>query len=346
MGAAPGLKILIGTAAAFIVLAGLREVSSIAGPVFLALTLMIAVSPLRSWLVRRGAPVWVTVAVPLGAVLLTLLALLFALILALAQLATLVPSYSHQLNSLAQAVTGYAAKLGIKNEQIQKAVTTFDPTKILELVQGFLSGLLSVSTAFVLIVVLLVSMSLDTGALVRRLVRIAPGRPDLVQALANYARGTCRYLVVSSVFGLIVAVLDTGLLAVLGVPLPMLWGLLAFITNYIPNLGFVIGLVPPALLGLLQSGWVTMLLVVVGYCVINFVIQSLIQPKFLGQAVGLSVTLTMLSLLVWAYVLGALGAVLAVPLTAFVKAVLVDSDPRLRWAGDLMADSGMERRAA
>ena len=79
-----------------------------------------------------------------------------------------------------------------------------------------------------------------------------------------------------------------------GVPLPLTWGLLAFITNYIPNIGFIIGLIPPAILGLLEGGPSLMLAVIAVYCVLNVVIQSVIQPKVVGDAVGLSTTLTLL----------------------------------------------------
>ena len=114
-------------------------------------------------------------------------------------------------------------------------------------------------------------------------------------------------------------------------------GLLSFITNYIPNIGFVLGLLPPALLALLQGGVRQAVLVVVAYSVINLVIQSLIQPKFVGDAVGLSVTLTFLSLVFWTFVIGPLGALLAVPLSLFAKALLVDADPDSRWLDPLIA---------
>jgi predicted PurR-regulated permease PerM len=142
---------------------------------------------------------------------------------------------------------------------------------------------------------------------------------------------------VSTVFGLIVAVLDTIALAWLGVPVAVLWGLLAFITNYIPNIGFVIGVVPPAVIGLLEGGPQLMVSVLVAYSVLNVVIQSIIQPKIVGDAVGLSATLTMVSLVFWAYALGAMGALLAVPLTLFAKAFLVDADPRSQWLSPLLS---------
>ena len=116
--------------------------------------------------------------------------------------------------------------------------------------------------------------------------------------------GTRSYLIVSTVFGLIVAVIDTAALWVMGIPAPLLWGLLAFITNYIPNIGFIIGLIPVAVLGLLEGGVGLMLGVIAVYCLVNVVIQSVIQPKVVGDAVGLSATLTFLSLVFWAWVLG------------------------------------------
>ena len=132
------------------------------------------------------------------------------------------------------------------------------------------------------------------------------------------------------------AALDTTFLWLVGVPLPLLWGLLAFITNYIPNVGFIIGVIPPALLGLLEGGPGLMLGVIVAYSVINFVIQSIIQPKFVSDAVNLSLTATFLSLVFWTFVIGPVGAILAVPLTLLSKALLFDADPSTRWMSSLL----------
>jgi predicted PurR-regulated permease PerM len=162
--------------------------------------------------------------------------------------------------------------------------------------------------------------------------------------LRSFAHGTRSYLLVSTIFGLIVGVLDGAALAIIGVPLPVLWGVLAFITNYIPNVGFLIGLVPPALLALLTLGLPEMLLVIAIYCVLNFVIQSLIQPHYVGDSVGLAMTTTFVALVFWAWLLGPLGALLAIPLTLLVKALLVDVDPSARWATALAGSLAAEPR--
>jgi predicted PurR-regulated permease PerM len=140
------------------------------------------------------------------------------------------------------------------------------------------------------------------------------------------------------VFGAVVAVGDAIALALLSVPAAPLWGLLAFITNYVPNIGFVLGVVPPALLGLLAGGWGELVAIVVVYSLLNFVVQTLIQPRFVGDSVGLSMTVTFVALLFWGWVMGALGALLAIPLTLLVKALLVDVDPRGHWLDALLRE--------
>jgi predicted PurR-regulated permease PerM len=161
--------------------------------------------------------------------------------------------------------------------------------------------------------------------------------PGFVDAMASFAQGTRTYLAVTTVFGLIVAVIDTGLLWALGVPAAFVWGVLAFVTNFIPNIGFVIGVVPPALIALLDSGPGLMVAVIVLYSLVNVVIQSIIQPRIVGSAVGLSTTLTFLSLVFWAWILGPLGALLAVPMSLFFRAVLVEMDPAAAWIAPLVS---------
>ena len=201
-----------------------------------------------------------------------------------------------------------------------------------------LSGLLGSVTSLVFVLAIVLFTCIDANTFTTHLGRLRHERPGFVAAMDGFTHGTRRYLLVATVFGLVVAVIDTLMLWGLGVPAPVLWGLLAFITNYIPNIGFIIGLVPPAILALLEGGPSLALTVIVLYSVVNLVIQSIIQPKLVGDAVGLSATLTFLSLIVWAGILGPIGAVMAIPLTLLVKAVLVDVDPRARWIGGLLGD--------
>jgi predicted PurR-regulated permease PerM len=259
------------------------------------------------------------------------------LTVSITQLATILPTYAGQFQQLLADAQKLATDLGVSNDQLDRAIQTFDPSRVIGLAQTLLAGLLSVLSSLFLMVVLLLAMSLDAPVMARIIASGRENRPRLVTALATFAQKTRRYLVVSTVFGLICSALDVGALYILGVQLPLLWGVLALITNYIPNIGFVLGLIPPATLALLDGGPREMLFVIAAYIVINVVIQSFIQPKFLGDAVGLSTTMTLLSLIIWAFVLGPLGALLAIPLSLLTRALLVDSDPSAKWAAALIS---------
>ena len=111
------------------------------------------------------------------------------------------------------------------------------------------------------------------------------------------------------------------------------------VTNYIPNVGFLLGLLPPTLIALLNGGPGDSIAVVESYALINVIIQTLIQPRFTGDAVGITGTVAFLSLIFWAYLLGVLGALLAVPATLLVKALLVDHSESSRWVGALINSS-------
>jgi AI-2 transport protein TqsA len=149
-------------------------------------------------------------------------------------------------------------------------------------------------------------------------------------------------LAVATIFGAIVATCDVIALWILDIRYAWLWGLLAFITNFIPNIGFVIGLVPPTIIALLDHDIGTAIAVVVVYSVLNFVIQTIIQPRVVGVQVGLSATLSFLSLIVWATILGASGAFLAIPLSLLVKSLLVDVDPEHDWVAPLLSSGNSD----
>jgi AI-2 transport protein TqsA len=331
-----GLIVLHALAAMVVVTAGLRAFAEILGPVFLALMLTVAVHPLMTRLRRAGAPMWLAVVVTLLTVFVIVLGLAASLALSVAQLATLLPAYQERFVGLIQDLVAWLGGLGVGADQVRTALDRVDFAALAGLLIDLLLGLAGAFSNLVFILAVLLFMGLDAASFPARMRVVGWSRPDVAAAFSSFARGTRSYLLVSTVFGLIVAVFDGIALWWMGVPLAVLWGLLAFITNYIPNIGFVIGLVPPALLALLEGGPRLMLLVIVVYVVINFVIQSVVQPKFVGDAVDMSLTVTFLSLVIWVWIIGPLGALLAIPLTLLTKALLLDIDPHTRWMTSLV----------
>ncbi|WP_448222358.1 AI-2E family transporter [Gordonia iterans] len=331
-----GVIVTLGMAGLVVSITGLRSVSSIAGPVFLALMLVVAVHPLSRWLRARGWPSWLACLVVVLAVYAILIGLFASIAFSLVRLTSILPEYSAQFDKIVANAEKFLTSHGVTSESFHNAISHIDAGKVASAVGGVVGELTSVTSALVLVIVLALFMAVDSIGFSDRMTALHDSRPDIAAALGSFAIGTRKYLVVTTVFGFIVAVLDAGFLWWVGIPLPLLWGLLSFITNFIPNIGFILGLIPPALLALLDGGVSKLVLVVVVYSAINVILQSVIQPKFVGDAVGLSATLTFLSLLVWAFILGPLGAILAVPLTILTKALLIDIDPSTRWANVLL----------
>jgi len=335
---------LLGAGAAVLVLGGIRATSWLIAPAFLALMIVIALYPVQAWLRRHDWPDWLTTLVLVLLAVGVLASFVVVVVVSLAQLAALLPQYADRADDLLASLAGSLSSFDVAPGQLQEAVSAISPDKVVALIGTLLAGLSATLSSLIFLLCLMLFLSVDAGGIERRLAAIAPDRPELESALRSFAHGTRSYLLVSTVFGLIVGVLDGVALAIIGVPLPVLWAVLAFITNYIPNVGFVIGVVPPALLALLTLGLPEMLVVIAVYCVLNFVIQSLIQPRYVGGSVGLATTTTFVALVFWAWLLGPLGALLAIPLTLLVKALLVDVDPSARWATALAGSLAAEPR--
>ena len=330
--------LLAGLAAASVAVAGLRAISWLVGPVFLALVVVIGLAPVQTWLRRIGVPRWLATTVLLFLVWAVLLVFVGLLVLSVAQFAALLPDYSDQAQLLLNGVVSDLNDAGLVSGQVSDLVQQIDYGALVGLATGLLGQLTSTASTLILLLTALVFLSIESSGFPRRLALVGAERPHLPVAMSLFAQGTRSYLLVSTVFGAIVAIGDGIALAIIGVPAAALWGLLAFITNYVPNIGFVLGVGPPAVLGLLAGGWGEFAAVLIVYSLLNFVVQTLIQPRFVGDSVGLSMTVTFIALLFWSWVLGALGALLAIPLTLLVKALLVDVDPRGHWLDALLRE--------
>ena len=157
-----------------------------------------------------------------------------------------------------------------------------------------------------------------------------------IRKLASQLRA---FVKVSALLGAVVAVIETALLLALGVPNAVLWGLLSFFFSFIPYVGFVLALVPPAFLGLLTGGWATALVVIVGYVLINAASDNFIKPKVMGASTNLSPLAVFVSLIVFGWALGPLGGLLSVPMLLIVKVLLFDAYPEWRFLAAVLGST-------
>lgn len=345
------LIVLLSIIAAIGVLILLSQIATFVTPVFLGVNLVIAVMPLQQWLLRIGMPRLVAALAALLTVYAFLIALFWSIYWSVQSLVTELPGYSTEFNTLYRDLLDWLATLGVSQDEFfAQMQSAFSPGAIASGLTSILSNAGIVLAFLATLFVVIFFLAWDSMGLPERIKRIAATNPGIVHGIDRFAQGVQRYWVVATVFGLIVSALDLVALSALGVPLALVWAVFAFVTNYIPNVGFVLGVIPPTLMALLANGPINALLTAILFSAINFVMQSLIQPKVAGDAVGVTPATSFLSLLVWAYALGPVGALLALPATLAVKTLLIDPDPRLAWVSKLIAsrvdDAGSGRLGA
>jgi AI-2 transport protein TqsA len=309
-------RLLIGTAAFVIIAAGIRQAAELLNSILLAMLLIVAVLPAFEAMRRRGLPKGLAVALTsllLGVVVLALLGILG---LSGTRLIQALPEYQDRAQALLGGLERWMIARGIQPDQVL-SLELVNPGRLLGLAAGFMSGLGKVLSQ-VLLLLLIVGFFLAERGLHDQ--TFQPGG-----TVARVARDVRQYLVITTFTGLGFSVLVYFIMLIVGTDLALVWAVLAFVMNFVPNVGIILALVPPVILTLLELGWQRALVILAAFVVLNFVVDNLIKPRFLRSGLDVPPLLGLLSLVVWAYLLGPTGAVLALPLTIAVRRVLEDA---------------------
>jgi AI-2 transport protein TqsA len=329
---------LVGAAAIFVILFGIRASAPIINPILLALVITITVLPVPSRLTKRGMPGWLALVLSVLLVVVLLGLVIATVFFSITKLSTDLPKYmssasaqaSQDLSSTTSAPTSI---------QIDQVITSVGPV-----LQGAIARVANLLVEFGLALAIFffmisAAMSLPTASRLG----LDPNTPIVgrVTALTEDVR---KYMTVLTFVNFLVGLGDALLLWFLGVDYALLWGMLAWFMGFIPSIGFIIALIPPVLLAYAQYGFKTALIVLVGYILINGGVQNFYQPKVMGQRLKISPMIVFISLFVWGYLLGGIGAILAVPMTMMVL-IIMENFKGTRPLAVLMRYTGEEHKA-
>ncbi|WP_429885813.1 AI-2E family transporter [Geoalkalibacter halelectricus] len=335
-----GSRFLLTAAAFVVVVAGMREAAAFIVPFLLAIFIAIICAPAVFWLTRRGLP-------PFAAVLTVILGIFGIELLLGAFVGTSIdtfvdnlPTYQERLKEETTALLALLARFGIDLPR-QQFLDFIDPGAAMRLVASMLTGFGGILTNMFLILITVIFMLLEAASFPAKL-RAAFSNTDAPSGhLTRVAQSIKRYLAMKTLVSLGTGVTVTIWVALLGVDFPILWGLLAFLLNYVPNIGSIIAALPAVLLAFIQFGGLRALIVAAGYILINIVFGNLIEPKVMGRGLGLSTLVVFLSLVFWGWILGPVGMLLSVPLTMTVK-IALESGPDTRWIAVLLGEEPRE----
>ncbi|MBA3497433.1 MAG: AI-2E family transporter [Gemmatimonadales bacterium] len=300
-----------------IIAAGIREAAQVLNSILLAMLLTVTVVPAFDALRRRGASKGVAVALTTLLLAGVLIVLLGILGLSGTRLIQVLPDYQDRAQSLQKSLADLLVSRGIEPERVF-SIELVDPNRLLGLAAGFLSGLGRVLSQALLLILIVAFFLAERG------IRDHTFRPG--GTTARVARDVRQYLVITALTGLGFAVVVYVLMLAVGTDLALVWAVLAFIMNYVPNVGIILSVVPPVILTLLELGWQRALVVLTGFLVVNFVVDNLLKPRFMQSGLDVPPLVGLLSLVVWAYLLGPTGAILALPLTIAIRRVLQEAD--------------------
>lgn len=331
----PTSKAMLVMAAVVIVLAGIKAASVIVIPLLLSAFIAIAVSPLINWSARYKVPRWLSISLVI--LLMVVIGFMLAGLItqSLAEFRQNMPVYKEQL-------TGEFAwiidKLGAFNIHINQDLIRehLNPGVALSVATNFITGMGTVLSNVFLILLTVLFMLFEADSMPRR-AHVALADPEMkLPHIDRFLSSVNQYLVIKMLVSLGTGVFIGVWLYLLGIDHYMLWAVLSFMLNFIPNIGSIIAAIPAIFMAFIEFGFAKAGLAGLGFVIVNTVMGNFIEPRFLGKGLGLSTLVVFLSLIFWGWLLGSVGMLLSVPLTMVVK-IAMESRDETRWLALLLS---------
>ncbi len=336
-------SLLMQGAALVVIIAGLKAAAPVLVPFLLAVMAAFLAMPPLLWLQSKGLSHWVslTIIILIGLLLDVLIVAFFG-----TTLREFGQSYPHYVAGLETDMTRLQTWLAghgiaIPDNFFSRAMEVFDPAAIMQLVGGLFSGVGNVLTNAFFMFLTTVFILIEVPSFPAKLRRIGRHPEQTLDRVHVFGQNLMRYLAIKTTVSIVTGGLIGVWLAFIRLDFAVLWGLLAFLFNFVPNIGSFIAAIPAILLALVQGGFEMALLTAGGFLVVNVVMGNILEPRFMGKGLGLSTLAVFLSLIFWGWVLGPVGMLLSVPLTLLLKA-LMQSRPETAWIAILLEPGKVE----
>jgi AI-2 transport protein TqsA len=315
------LRLLIAGAWLVVIAAGIKAVAPILTIFLLALFLALMLSPIMLFLIRRGAPATLAVALTLLIVFVGGAAVIALLGVSATQLSHRLPGYGQQLVVLRDQLFGLLQHLGLDTSTLT-SLDLLDPAALLGPATALVGTLLADlgQTFFVLLITAL--LLVEVGILFRRLDQADRSQRSPLMRFGEMSADVQKYIGITALSGLAGSLVFAILLVALGVPFVTTWVVLYFLLGFIPEIGSFIAIAPVFLVTLLEHGIQRAIVLVVIYVVFNVLIGDVLKPRFMQKGFELSIVAIFAALVFWNWMLGPVGMLLAVPLTVTFRRLL------------------------
>ena len=332
-----GTRVMVALVGAVVLLLGMRAGAEIVAPIVLSLVVAVGVAPAIGWLVRRGLGTTMAFSITVIVTVVLELAIIILLSASLGSFALSLPEYEDEFQPLWDSVVKTLDSAGVDVEALL-SFENVDFKKLVEIGLEILASVTGLFSALLLVTFTSIFMLLEATTITRKM-EASGMAGSTVGRIGKLAVQLRAFVKVTAMLGAVVAVIETILLLALGVPNAILWGLLSFFFSFIPYVGFVLALIPPAFMALLTGGVGPALAVIVGYVLINTASDNFVKPKVMGASTDLSPLAVFVSLIVFGWALGPIGGLLAVPMLLMIKGLLFDAYPEWRFLSAVLASA-------
>ncbi|MEM6958846.1 MAG: AI-2E family transporter [Myxococcota bacterium] len=322
---------------------GFSQARAIVVPFLIALLITAMTAPLVFRLTARRVPRGVAVGVGLLTSLVALVGLGALLSFAMSAIGGRLPDYQERAATLITSVTAWLSEHGVAM-QPDDLRAMVDPGDVITGVSTLFRSVAGIVSRLTLVMLLVGFLLFEATTFRQKLERVLRDEDDF-RSLRDGMRELNAYVAVKSVTSAATGVLAGLACWAVGVDVPLAWGLLAFLLNFIPTVGSIIAAIPPTLMALVMLGWPSALAVLTAYIGINFVIGNMIEPRVMGETLGLSPFIVFLGMVIWYAMLGPVGALLSGPLTMLLRIWLLHTED-LRWLGVLLGPAAADEAEA
>jgi predicted PurR-regulated permease PerM len=319
--------LLVGLASIFIIIWGINYSAYIINTLLLAVVITITILPMPAWFKHKGLPSWLSLVLTILIVAGVIALVLFLIVFSVTKLATEIPTYLASMAERQSEVTATPEQTQTLGTQ---AETLISPEIVLQIVNKIVAIVVPVIAQVAMVLLIFVFMLAAAFTLPAVTRRGLPVDAPILGQVEKFTEDVRQYITVMTVINFLVGLGDTIFLWIVGVDFAILWGLLAWFLGYIPTIGFWLAMIPPLILAWAQFGVQTALIVFLGYVLINGSVGNFVQPKMMGDRLKISPVVVFVSLFVWGWLLGGIGAILSVPMTMIVLAVLENFEST-RW---------------
>ncbi|WP_198262959.1 AI-2E family transporter [sulfur-oxidizing endosymbiont of Gigantopelta aegis] len=332
----PSYPLLFSLASLVIILTGVKLAEAIISPLLIALFITAISGPAMFWLLNKKVPASLAVSL----IIFTLI--IFGFFISSIVSSSLqgffdnLPSYQDRLQSITKTLGLFLQQFGI-NLQMTELSKTFNLGKVMGFIGSTFNQVLSALTNIFLILIMVIFLLLELTSFRLKLSSISKTPTETMAKWAHISATISRYFKIKTMTSLLTAIPIILVLSLLEIDFPILWGIVAFLLNFVPNIGSIIAAVPAVLLALIQFGFIAAGEVALLYLLMNNIVGNFIEPRLMGRSLGLSTLVVFLSLVLWGWLLGPIGMFLSVPLTMALK-IISDSNEKTRWIAILLSN--------